>query len=285
MTDDEQTGHVGFLGNDPRTNEELISAALMRRPDEDSYWDSVWILQRRDTLELLNRARELGQSPARAERRLGADILGQLGSPARTFPEQCVAALLEMLEGEKDADVLQAILIALGHLGQSEAIEPASQFRAHPDPGVRHGVVLALMGHEDQRAVECLIELSKDEDARNRDWATFGLGSQINLDTPAIREALIERANDADSDTRSEAITGLVERGDRRVIPVLVRELTSDCVGTQAVEAAARIAASELLPYLLALKEWWDISPGLLAQAIEACSTTSSQTNNQSATE
>jgi hypothetical protein len=93
--------------------------------------------------------------------------------------------------------------------------------------------------------------------------------------------------SDVDFDTRSEAITGLAERRDRRVIPVLVQELTSDCVGTLAVEAAAAIAAPELLPHLLALKDWWDIDPGLLAQAIQACSPANNHevTTNQEATE
>lgn len=280
MSDTEQSGYEDRFRADPRTNEELISTALLLNPDEDSYWDLVWTLHRRDTLDLLNRAGELCQSSDNAERRLGADILGQIGSPDRKFPKQCLTTLLDRLKQEKNVDVLKAILIALGHLGQPEAIEPVLQFCAHPDPGVRHGVVLALMGHEDQRAVECLIELSQDEDAHNRDWATFGLGTQINLDTPAIREALIERVNDADFDTRSEAITGLVQRGDLRVIPALMHELTSECVGTLAVEAAATIAAPELLPHLLALKEWWDVDAGLLAQAIEACSSTSNQVTN-----
>lgn len=277
MSDLDQSGCEDRLKPDPRTNEELISAALLLNPDEGSYWDLVWTLHGRDTLDLLYRARALCQSSDNAERRVGADILGQIGSPDRKFPKQCVATLVEMLKEEKDRDVLRAILIALGHLGEPEAIEPASQLRAHPTPGVRHGVILALMGHEDQRAVDCLIELSQDADAHNRDWATFGLGTQINLDTPAIREALIARVSDADFDTRSEAITGLVQRGDLRVIPALVQELTSDCVGTLAVEAAATIAAPELLPHLLALKEWWDVDAGLLAQAIETCSSASNQ--------
>jgi HEAT repeat protein len=272
MSESDQSVYEDKFRNDPRTNEELISAALLRTHHEDSYWDVVWVLHRRDTPEILKRAQELCQNPRSAERRLGADILGQLGVPERTFPKQCVATLLEMLKEEKDVDVLQAILIALGHLGQPEAIEPAARFRTHPDPGVRHGVVLALMRYEDRLAVECVIELSRDEDAHNRDWATFALGTQINLDTAPIREALIERLNDVDFDTRCEAIAGLTEMGDQRVIPVLVRELKSDCVGTLAVEAAATIAAPELLPHLQALKKWWDVDPELLTQAIRACS-------------
>jgi HEAT repeat protein len=209
------TGQLGFhdrLGDDPRADEELISAALLLNSDDDSYWDLLWTLHRRDSLELLNRAGELCQSPETAKRRLGADILGQLGAPDRKFPKQCLATLLGVLKEEKNADVLEAILIALGHLGEPEAIEHALQFRVHPDPGVRHGVVFALLGHEDERAVEGLIALSQDEDAHNRDWATFGLGTQIDWDTPAIRAALLERLDDVDFDTRCEAINGLARR-------------------------------------------------------------------------
>jgi HEAT repeat protein len=278
MGDSEWAEHEDRFRKDPRTNDHLISEALLCSRDDDSYWDIVWTLHRRDTPDMLARAEGLARSTQSAERRLGADILGQLGSPERTFLKQCAAILLEMLEREDDTEVLHAILIALGHLRLPEAIEPASRFRAHPDPNVRHGVVVALMGHDISRAVECLIELSRDYDAHNRDWATFALGSQINLDTPTVREALIERVNDVDFDTRSEAIVGLAQRGDRRVVPLLVRELTSDCVGILAVEAALTIAAPELLPHLLALKAWWDVDPGLLAQAIETCSSTSNQT-------
>ncbi|MGO9113005.1 MAG: HEAT repeat domain-containing protein [Thermoguttaceae bacterium] len=287
MSDSEQAGCEDLSGHDSRTNEELISTALSHTYEDDSYWDVVWTLHRRDTPEVLSLAETLSRSSRSAERRLGADILGQLGSPERTYPKQCMTALLEMLKEENDVVVLRAILIALGHLGQPEAIGPALEFRTHPDPGVRNGVVMALMGHEVPLAVEGLVELSKDEDSHNRDWATFGLGSQIQLDTPLIRKTLIDRLNDVDFDTRREAIAGLTERRDRQVIPVLVQELTSDCVSTLAVEAAAAIAAPELLPHLLALKERWDIDPALLAQAIQACSPASNNevTTNQEATE
>ena len=199
------------MRDDPRTSEELISAALTRTPDEDSYWDAVLEMQRRDSPNMLHRAQQLCQSSCPAERRLGADILGQLGVPERNFPEECLKILLGMLNDERDAQVLGSILIGLGHLGRPEAIEPASQFRKHPDAEVRHAVAFCLQGHEDQPAVDTLIELSRDENAHVRDWATFALGSQIDLDTQAVRDALAERLNDTDDDTRREAIKGLSE--------------------------------------------------------------------------
>ena len=260
------------MRNDPRTNEELISTALRYARDDDQYWDLVGILQRRDTPEALSRNTQLCQSSSPVKRCLGADIVGQLGVPKRTFPKECLSILIQMLQAEKDVEVLRAILIALGHLGEDEAIEPAVRFHRHPDPRVRHGVVFALTGHEDQRAIETLVELSQDEDAEVRDWATFGLGTQINVDTPKLREALFKRLNDVDVVTRCEAIVGLARRGDHRMVPALSKELAAEQVDYLAVEAAEIVAAPELYPYLNALQGRWDGDKELLARAVATCS-------------
>ncbi|OYV95779.1 MAG: hypothetical protein B7Z73_01935 [Planctomycetia bacterium 21-64-5] len=98
--------------------------------------------------------------------------------------------------------------------------------------------MLALTGHEEQAAIECLIRLSRDSDSDVRDWATFGLGSQCDLDTPQIRDALAARLDDTDDDTRHEAIVGLARRQDRRAIAAVGRELSSDCVSSLVLEAA-----------------------------------------------
>ncbi len=206
-------------------------------------------------------------------------MLGQIGCIEPPYSEQSTVILLDMLNREKDVELLQVVLIALGHLKLPEIVAAAARFRKHPVAGVRHGVVQALMFHDDQLAIDCLIELSNDDDSHNRDWATFGLGMHValGLDTPAIREALVARLHDDDYDTRSEAIIGLAECRDRRVIPILIKELTSGCVGSLAVEAATKIAAPELLPHLLALKDWWDVDPSLLGEAVQACSGTNNR--------
>jgi HEAT repeat protein len=269
------------MRSDPRSIDELVSTALSES-DDDIAWDAVCALHFRGTEGVLARAETLCRSDSVRERRLGADILGQLGIPDRTFPKQCLSILLRMLSDEMDADVLQAILVALGHLKESDAIEPASRYRRHPDPGVRHGVVLALTGYDDPRAVNWLIELSCDEDTHVRDWATFAVAQMIDLDTPAIREALAARLEDADYDTRCEAIVGLAKRGDRRVIPVISEELASNRVGSLVVEAAAMIPDPQFHPRLIALRVWWNVSQTTLDEAIAACSPSSC--NDQSAT-
>jgi hypothetical protein len=114
-----------------------------------------------------------------------------------------------------------------------------------------------------------------------RDWATFGLGSQTELDTPAIREALLARTLDPDDDPRGEALVGLARCADLRVVPALLKELQRETVGSLAVEAARDLGAETCLPALEALrargwggKEDRKWREQLLQDAIERCSRT-----------
>jgi hypothetical protein len=145
----------------------------------------------------------------------------------------------------------------------------------HPDAAVREGVAYGLSTYEDERAIATLIELSVDVDSDVRDWATFGLGSMIETDTPAIRDALLARTTDEDGDTRGEAMVGLARRHDKRVVEILLAELEAGWYGSLLFEAATEIADPRLYPALVELREGWDedkIWPyNLLEDAIEAC--------------
>ena len=257
--------------NDPRSSDELI-AVILGDPVGKLSQEAIAAMQWRGTKDVLERAVSLCSSPCAVERGVGADILGQLGLPDRSFPETCLHTLLKMLEIEGNQDVLESILIALSHLHMPGAIGPASLFRHHADPDIRHAVVLALSGHEDARAIEFLIELTKDHDAHVRDWATFALGTLVDVDTTELRQALVERLADDDDDTRGEAFVGLAKRKNPRVLPALSMELVSGSVGTLAVEAAALIGDSQLHPLLAALQGWWDVDEDLLGEAVQACS-------------
>ena len=68
--------------DDPRTTAELVSVALTET-DEEIAWDTVRALHWRGGLDVLERAKQLAESICSGERRLGADILGQLGVPER----------------------------------------------------------------------------------------------------------------------------------------------------------------------------------------------------------
>jgi HEAT repeat protein len=231
--------------SDPRSVDELFFAALTET-DEELAWQPVAALHYRGTREVLKRAYSLCVSQCSFERQLGANVLGQLGVPERTFPRECRTILLRMLKGEHNSEVLQAVLIALYHNEWAEVVPHALPFADHPNADVRHAAVLALNGHEEQAAIECLIRLSRDRDSDVRDWATFGLGSQCDLDTPEIRDALAARLDDADDDTRHEAIVGLARRQDRRAIAAIHREIAADSAGSLVFEAAELLGLPDL---------------------------------------
>jgi HEAT repeat protein len=109
---------------------------------------------------------------------------------------------------------------------------------------------MGLLTHEDEPAVLTLIALSSDPAVDVRSWATFGLGTQIDVDTPAIRNALMARLDDKDPEVRGEALVGLACRHDERVLRALPTELEKDDVVVLALEAAEILAVAWLVPHL-----------------------------------
>jgi len=183
----------------------------------------------------------------------------------------------------------KSIATAFGHLSDPRGIPALHALRDHPDEDVRYAVVFGLLGQDDDLAVETLVELSRDSDADVRDWATFGLGTQIERDDAQIREALVGRLDDLDDDRRGEALRGLAARGDARAIPRLLIELDSDAElddPSMVEEALLAFAARTPDPRLCrhverARQEWDEACPGEpmpddLREAVEACEQTSS---------
>lgn len=258
------------LQTDSRSTQELIELMLKEKNE-----NVLGILHCRGNHEVFSAASKLCNSQNPRARELGADILGQLGIPERTFPDETLEILLRLLEREQDTDVLCSIGIALGHLHDARAISSLVQLKNHSSPSVRYGVVFGLLGYEDELAINTLIELSSDQDNEVRNWATFGLGSQIETDTTAIREALYQRFLNENTEENyeiyGEALVGLAKRKDSRILTRLIEELSSDYVGVLAVEAAEEFADSRLYPALMQLAHWWDENNTLLERAINSC--------------
>jgi hypothetical protein len=91
-----------------------------------------------------------------------------------------------------------------------------------------------------------LIEMTRDEHPANRDWATFLLAADEDLDTPEIRNALLAAAEDESGIVRAEAILGLAERDKNLALPLLQRELAYESVWAPIFEAAKVVAAPSL---------------------------------------
>lgn len=259
--------------------ESLATPALFERAkaeqDEDARWKYITALHRRADREVVDEAMELLNSENADDRVLGLDILGQVGTPAKPFLDERLSRVKRLLGEENDPGVLAAGATALGHLGDPRGIDPLVQLAHHPNEDVRFAVAWALppsLGSpEDERGIQRLIELSNDQDEKVRDWAVFGLGTRLDSDSTDVREALYQRIDDPDDDTRDEALLGLARRGDMRVIEPLLTRLRSDEVSELNVEAAREIGASGLHEALVDLRSWWDIDPNLLTDAIERC--------------
>jgi HEAT repeat protein len=240
---------------DPRSTAELISISLRGEPDDERALEALHLLHWRGTRDVLEAAAHLLRSPLPHERGRGADILGQLGIPERTFPEECVRLLLELLRRETEPAVLESAATALGFFHDPRAVPALVKLKAHPDPAVRFGVVQGLSGQEHPEAVAALIELSGDPDDNIRNWATFELGTQLETDTPELREALLRRVSDSHAEIRGEALVGLARRKDPRVLEPVVAALSAPNVLVLAVEAAELLEDPRLLPILVELRD------------------------------
>jgi len=210
--------------SDPRSTDDLIRLVLTKDADDDDYRYPVWILQHR-LPEILMPVSDLIRSSDAKSRETAATILGQNGVRNKRAVSQCVDLLVGMIHQESDVGVLGSIAFAMGHLHDPRCIEEVLSLIQHPNADVRYAVVHSLTGHEDPQAIKALIALSDDNDPDVRNWATFGIGSMIETDIPALREALFDRLSETEQEIRLAAIVGLAQRGDIRIVVPLLDEL------------------------------------------------------------
>lgn len=159
-------------------------------------------------------------------REVAADVLGSVASVDPASAAAIADALIRRLDVEQHADVLDSVITALGHTGDSRARASVLKHADHPDENVRLAVAWSLPALDlDDDALAVLRRLSADSDEDVRDWATFGLAESEARD-PATTEALAARTNDPHDDTRAEGIFGLARRHDPRARPLIERELS-----------------------------------------------------------
>ena len=159
--------------NDSRSISELFEAVL--QSDCDAGWDAVAALHWRGSKEVVDRAVLLAVSKNPSERRRAADILGQIGVPDRTFPEECFSVVLRLL-GDDDTNVVFDAIFALQHIDRSRAAMHIIPFFNHRDGNIRYAVAFALGAVDTLEANGTLLALMRDLDPKVRNWATFGLG-------------------------------------------------------------------------------------------------------------
>lgn len=110
----------------------LIEAAFAEQEsDEDAPCPAEVALQQRGNREVLEAALTLCRSLDARWRSLGACLLGELGHPERTFPEECCDALVALLRDPSE-EVLIAAVYALGHLGNHRCDADLLALKDHP---------------------------------------------------------------------------------------------------------------------------------------------------------
>jgi len=212
-----------------RSISELVELALEElAADDERPFNALVELQERGDVSVLDAARRLAEEDDPARRALAARVLGELGNPDRTFPDECGSILSRLALSDPDISVKKSALFALGHLGYRKNESDLLSLETHPDKEIRYGLAFALNGSTDPSTVAVQLRLMDDSYEMVRDWATTSIGCTLALDSNSIRDALLKRINDEDEIVRAEALHGLARRNDRRSIPALIEEIGTE---------------------------------------------------------
>lgn len=239
--------------------------ALLGDPDPMKRSVAVRELQSRSSKAALRDALKLCRSGNPVLREGAALVLGQLKFPAdetgQKTTARVMARLLELALDDPRAMVRAGALFALGHRA-SYGGDPALVLRA-AQPGsrdracnVRYATAFALGYVNLPGAQTALLRLLRDKDRDVRNWAAFavfmqGDQEQLVYDTPEIRAALLQLAEDPDWEVRYEAFRSLGVLREKRAAPLLARELDNDeAIYFDLAKAAGRIGDPALIPVL-----------------------------------
>lgn len=263
------------------TNRELVQIALTAGDQSDAYWGAVRELQKRGAPDVFELSSQLCAANEPHAREVGLDVLGQLGyERGRPFLAESLPIAFR-LGVDAEPLVRRSALAALGNLGDPQSLSFLISYMSDPDAGIRLVVAQAIPSVLEDRpqpeGIQALIQLSDDSDQEIRDWATFGLGSLVNLDSDEIRDALSRRLDDPEGDTAGEALVGLARRRDLNIVARVDSLLQAEEVGNLTVEAAGELADRTFVPSLQRLEHigWAKGDPRgwLLEKALIACRT------------
>lgn len=239
-------------GRNNWTDEKLFDR-LLTNTSERMYWDNISELRKRANSDVFQKCKALITSPDPKFRKIAIDIVAQLGITPRPFIHESIKLFFDTLETETDNDVIAALLWAISHNNDKLSalqIEKICTFKNTPEIFIKDALVSALLGVDNPLAIATLIHLSEDKSANVRNWSVFGIGSMIASDTISIRKALWNRVNDKNEDTRFEAITGLANRKDERVISLIHRELLRGDYQGLLFDAIIALGEKQFLPIL-----------------------------------
>ncbi|WP_445720816.1 hypothetical protein [Flavobacterium sp.] len=233
------------------SNNEIFSR-LINNKSKENYWNYISELRKRKTEDIFEKSISLTNTENQKEKIIGINILAQFGFP-RKHKNQILKTFFDLLKTEKDKNVISSIFYGIGHNNEKlteKQIEQICAFKNHKSINVKFSLVSALLSIEQTKAIETLIELSNDKNSDVRDWATFGIGTQIEENNENIQNALWKRINDKDIDTKNEAIVGLAKRNVIGINEIIKTEIIGNEFNTLIFEAIEYTKDKELLNLL-----------------------------------
>jgi HEAT repeat protein len=235
--------------------DEAVAVARGASSPED--YEAVWVPLRRaaDASDaVIDVGLQMLGSDDPVIRATGCDLLATCFDGRDPGRHDVAGALVALAAEESDTDVQWSLAHALGRIGDPLGVEALVGLAGHADSDVRFQVAVALpavaFGRRDDRVVDALIGLSRDPHREVRNWATFGLGRQLDDDSTRIREALWVRTEDEDPEVWEEAACGLARRHDERAVPLIASVLDGGDVAVWVFEAAATLGDPSLFSLL-----------------------------------
>ena len=230
-----------------------IISRLKTIKSRKSYWEYISILRKRPSEDVFIKCKELIDSDEFINKKIGIDVLAQLGLPPRKFLKQTLKIYFDLLKTENNPEVLMSVLYGISHnkenLSESR-IKILCSFTKNDNKLNKEGLVAALIGIENELAIETIIKLSSDKISHIRNWATFGLGTLLTIDNEKLRTALWNRVNDKHQETKLEAIAGLANRKDERINDIIIRELKSGEMGPLLLDSVLEMKNKAFLPIM-----------------------------------
>lgn len=211
------------------TDEQLFHK-LLHNKTRRSDWNYIRELRSRTTRSVYEQAMALTYEKEQRAVLAGINIIAQIGFP-RLFQRRTMNRYFQILKNTNDWYIISTVLVSISHnnkLLTDERVQFLSRYRKSRSVEIRSGLQHALSCCDHDLAIDIKIQLSADKIDHIRDWATFALASQTELDTSAIRQALWARTTDFYLMARDEALMGLAIRRDPGVKPLLMQALNSD---------------------------------------------------------
>lgn len=221
------------------------------------YWNQITKLRTFVNNEMISRCFEMIYSDDVKFKQIGIDVLCQLGNNRESFVESLFDKIFKILRTTSDENLICTSLFAIGHNNQylkTKHFKTLEQFKNSESKEIRYALTFSLLGVENYKAVTMMIKLAQDRSLRVRDWATFGLGTQIECDNEDIRHVLYKNCFSKDHQIRHEAIKGLANREDKRAKAVILQELKSESYESILFDTLLNIKRGEqYIPDLMAV--------------------------------